>query len=134
MTRFHCVLQRRYLSGVMRSRYPMLTLGLTSQRPLPGDELEITIANHNRSTETIVADILMTRVTPDKSAMLVTVRPRLTILETEAVTPVGKIMAEYREKQTRKNNEELTRKLAVINRKAAIASYVHSAANRQSRR
>ena len=43
-------------------------------------------------------------------------------------------MQAYHEKQTRKLNEELARTLAVVNRKAAIVRYVHSAASRQSRR
>ncbi|MDZ7162668.1 hypothetical protein U4Z51_20760, partial [Escherichia coli] len=59
---------------------------------------------------------------------------RRAISEPEPLTPVGKIMQAYHEKQTRKLNEELARTLAVVNRKAAIVRYVHSAASRQSRR
>ncbi|ELC8119431.1 hypothetical protein [Escherichia coli] len=134
MTRFHCVLQRHDFSTIMSGRIPALTLSGVSVRPQPGDELEITIANPDRSTDTVMTDILTARINADRSAFIVAVRPRRAISEPEPLTPVGKIMAEYREKQTRKLNEELARTLAAVNRKAAIARYVHSAANRQSRR
>ncbi|EGO4195213.1 hypothetical protein WD107_000453 [Escherichia coli] len=134
MTRFHCVLQRHDFSTIMSGRIPTLTLSGVSVRPQPGDELEITIANPDRSTDTVMTDILTARINADRSAFIVAVRPRRAISEPEPLTPVGKIMAEYREKQTRKLNEELARTLAAVNRKAAIARYVHSAANRQSRR
>lgn len=134
MTRFHCVLQRHDFSTIMNARIPALTLSGVSVRPQPGDELEITIANPDRSTDTVMTDILTARINTDRSAFIVAVRPRRAISEPEPLTPVGKIMQAYHEKQTRKLNEELARTLAVVNRKAAIVRYVHSAASRQSRR
>lgn len=134
MTRFHCVLQRHDFSAIMSGRIPALTLSGVSVRPQPGDELEITIANPDRSTDTVMTDILTARTNTDRSAFIVAVRPRRAISEPEPLTPVGKIMQAYHEKQTRKLNEELARMLAVVNRKAAIVRYVHSAASRQSRR
>lgn len=134
MTRFHCVLQRHDFSAIMSGRIPALTLSGVSVRPQPGDELEITIANPDRSTDTVMTDILTARINTDRSAFIVAVRPRRAISEPEPLTPVGKIMQAYHEKQTRKLNKELARTLAVVNRKAAIVRYVHSAASRQSRR
>ena len=134
MTRFHCVLQRHDFSTIMNARIPAMTLSGVSVRPQPGDELEITIASPDRSTDTVMTDILTARINTDRSAFIVAVRPRRAISEPEPLTPVGKIMQEYHEKQTRKLNEELARTLAVVNRKAAIVRYVHSAASRQSRR
>ncbi|ENB3250764.1 TPA: hypothetical protein ACGGIW_004069 [Escherichia coli] len=134
MTRFHCVLQRHDFSAIMSGRIPALTLSGVSVRPQPGDELEITIANPDRSTDTVMTDILTARINTDRSAFIVAVRPRRAISEPEPLTPVGKSMQAYHEKQTRKLNEELARTLAVVNRKAAIVRYVHSAASRQSRR
>ncbi|EPS7544721.1 hypothetical protein ACVHMO_000497 [Escherichia coli] len=134
MTRFHCVLQRHDFSAIMSGRIPALTLSGVSVRPQPGDELEITIANPDRSTDTVMTDILTARINTDRSAFIVAVRPRRAISEPEPLTPVGKIMQAHHEKQTRKLNEELARTLAVVNRKAAIVRYVHSAASRQSRR
>ena len=134
MTRFHCVLQRHDFSAIMSGRIPALTLSGVSVRPQPGDELEITIANPDRSTDTVMTDILTARINTDRSAFIVAVRPRRAISEPEPLTPVGKIMQAYHEKQNRKLNEELARTLAVVNRKAAIVRYVHSAASRQSHR
>lgn len=134
MTRFHCVLQHHDFSAIMSGRIPALTLSGVSVRPQPGDELEITIANPDRSTDTVMTDILTARINTDRSAFIVAVRPRRAISEPEPLTPVGKIMQAYHEKQNRKLNEELARTLAVVNRKAAIVRYVHSAASRQSRR
>ncbi|ENA7351420.1 hypothetical protein ABGE07_000019 [Escherichia coli] len=134
MTRFHCVLQRHDFSTIMNARIPALTLSGVSVRPQPGDELEITIASPDRSTDTVMTDILTARINTDRSAFIVAVRPRRAISEPEPLTPVGKIMQAYHEKQTRKLNEGLARTLAVVNRKAAIVRYVHSAASRQSRR
>ena len=134
MTRFHCVLQRHDFSAIMSGRIPALTLSGVSVRPQPGDELEITIANPDRNTDTVMTDILTARINTDRSAFIVAVRPRRAISEPEPLNPVGKIMQTYHEKQTRKLNEELARTLAVVNRKAAIVRYVHSAASRQSRR
>ena len=134
MTRFHCVLQRHDFSAIMSGRIPALTLSGVSVRPQPGDELEITIANPDRNTDTVMTDILTARINTDRSAFIVAVRTRRAISEPEPLNPVGKIMQTYHEKQTRKLNEELARTLAVVNRKAAIVRYVHSAASRQSRR
>ncbi|EFC5374459.1 TPA: hypothetical protein KFO73_003762 [Escherichia coli] len=134
MTRFHCVLQRHDFSTIMNARIPALTLSGISVRPQPGDELEITIASPDRSTDTVMTDILTARINADRSAFIVAVRPRRAISEPEPLTPVGKIMQEYHEKQARKHNTELARTLAAVNRKAAIARYVHSTTNRQSRR
>ncbi len=134
MTRFHCVLQHHDFSTIMSGRIPALTLSNVSVRPQPGDELEITIANPDRSTDTVMTDILTARINADRSAFIVAVRPRRAVSAPEPLTPVGKIMQAYHEKQTRKHNEELARTLAVVNRKAEIARYVHSVANRQSHR
>ncbi|HHZ0162662.1 TPA: hypothetical protein ACV8BS_005480, partial [Escherichia coli] len=120
MTRFHCVLQRHDFSTIMNARIPALTLSGVSVQPQPGDELEITIASPDRSTDTVMTDILTARINTDRSAFIVAVRPRRAISEPEPLTPVGKIMQAYHEKQTRKLNEELARTLAVVNRKAAI--------------
>ncbi|EIT3617135.1 hypothetical protein L1625_005565, partial [Escherichia coli] len=114
MTRFHCVLQHHDFSAIMSGRIPALTLSGVSVRPQPGDELEITIANPDRSTDTVMTDILTARINTDRSAFIVAVRPRRAISEPEPLTPVGKIMQAYHEKQTRKLNEELARTLAVV--------------------
>ncbi|MDZ7163653.1 hypothetical protein U4Z51_26360, partial [Escherichia coli] len=74
MTRFHCVLQRHDFSTIMNARIPALTLSGVSVRPQPGDELEITIASPDRSTDTVMTDILTARINTDRSAFIVAVR------------------------------------------------------------
>lgn len=90
MTRFHCVLQRHDFSTIMSGRIPALTLSGVSVRPQPGDELEITIANPDRSTDTVMTDILTARINADRSAFIVAVRPRRAISEPEPLTPSEK--------------------------------------------
>ncbi|HHY7203246.1 TPA: hypothetical protein ACV7YJ_004128 [Escherichia coli] len=133
MTRFNCTLQQREFSVVMTRRLPALTLRGLIRRPQPGDQLEITIARPDRSTESMTADILNARPWGDSGAFIAALRLRNTGAP-EPLTPAGRIMKAYHEKDIRKHNEDLARAMKRINRKAAIASYVHSAARKQHRK
>lgn len=134
MTRFYCAMQRQQFDEMMRQRTPFLTLGNIATRPQPGDELEITVASPDRTTTTIIADILNRRPGCNNRSWLVAIRPRRSTEEPEPLTPAGKIMRRWHEEQAREHNAELARTLVTINRKAALARYVHSTANKQSRR
>ncbi|EKF5924797.1 hypothetical protein OZX32_002303 [Escherichia coli] len=134
MTRFYCSMQHRQFDEMMRQRTPLLPLNNIATRPQPGDELEITVVSPDRTTTTIITDILNGRPDSTNRSWLVAVRPRRPPGEPEPLTPAGKVMRQYHEEQAHKHNAELTRTLVTINRKAAIARYVHSAAGRQSRR
>ncbi|EEW5073794.1 hypothetical protein CCF09_000078 [Escherichia coli] len=133
MTRFNCTLQQREFSVVMSQRIPALTLRGLRRKPQPGDQLEITIARPDRSTESITVDILNARAWGESGEFIAALKLR-NAGTPEPLTPAGWIMKAYHEKDIRKHNEDLTRSLARINRKAAIASYVHSVARQQHRK
>lgn len=126
MTRFYCTMQRQHFDNMMRQRTPLLTLSNIATKPQPGDELEITVANPDRTTATIITDILNRRPDSSNRSWLVAIRPRRSPEESEPCTPAGKIMQKYHEEQAHKHNAALARTLNVVNRKAALARLIFS--------
>lgn len=133
MTRFNCTLQQREFSIVMSQSIPAVTLRGLRIKPQPGDQLEITVARPDRTTESITADILNARQWGDNGEFIAALRLR-NAGAPEPLTPAGRIMKAYHERDIRKHNDDLARALTRINRKAAIARYVHSAARKQHRK
>ncbi|EFA6280573.1 hypothetical protein AWD60_001518 [Escherichia coli] len=126
MTRFYCTMQRQRFDNMMRQRTPLLTLNNIATRPQPGDELEITVVNPDRTTKTTITDILNRRPGNEHKSWIVSVRTRRSPEESEPCTPAGKIMQKYHEEQAHKHNAALARMLNVVNRKAALAEMVFS--------
>ncbi|MFG3861144.1 hypothetical protein [Escherichia coli] len=134
MTRFYCTMQRQRFDEIMRQRTTALTLSNVATRPQPGDELEITVINPDRTTKTTITDILNRRPGSGHKRWIVSVRPRRSPEESEPRTPAGKIMQKYHEEQEHKHNAALARTLNAVNRKAALAGMVFSPQRNSSAR
>ncbi|EEV1367073.1 hypothetical protein ET000_003664 [Escherichia coli] len=127
MTRYHCVLPRNWFTRIMCARIPVITLKGLKTMPQPGDELEISVSNPDRSTETIITDVLNARITPAGDALTLAVRPRHDPFAPEPLTPAGRIMQSWRDERAKVNCEKLINRIATTNRHAALARRIYPA-------